>query len=177
MTKDVRQQNRGYLEKWRATRGDKKLRGWKHEHVQGFITKLATPHQQRNNLRTLRHFARWAKRERLIEINPTVDVEKSKIVKTGGFRVWTEAESETYVAKHPLGSKAYLASQIMACTSFRRSTRCIRAAPCAKDRRASARRDRRISAAEGLPYGRQPSDGTDLSRSGGGHCGDADGGR
>jgi integrase len=121
MTKDVRQQNRGYLEKWRATRGDKKLRGWKHEHVQGFISKLTTPHTQRNNLRALRHFTRWAKRERLLDVNPTVDIERSKIIKTGGFRVWTEAEFKTYVAKHPIGTKAYLALQIMACTSFRRS--------------------------------------------------------
>ncbi|CCE11551.1 putative Phage integrase family protein [Bradyrhizobium sp. STM 3843] len=121
MTKDVRQQNRGYLEKWRATRGDKKLRGWKHEHVQGFIGKLTTPYAQRNNLRALRHFARWAKRERLLDVDPTTDIEKAKIVKTGGFRVWTEAEFKTYVAKHPIGTKAYLALQIMACTSFRRS--------------------------------------------------------
>jgi integrase len=121
MTKEVQQQNRGYLEKWRATRGDKRLRGWKHEHVQGFISKLNTPHMQRNNLRALRHFAKWAKRERLIDVNPTVDVEKAKIIKTGGFRVWTEAEFKTYVAKHPIGTKAYLALQIMACTSFRRS--------------------------------------------------------
>src|SRR5215813_4339397 len=121
MTKDVRQQNRGYLEKWRATRGDKRLRGWKHEHVQGFISKLATPHMQRNNLRALRHFARWAKRERLLDVNPTVDIEKAKIIKTGGFRAWTEAEFNTYVAKHPIGTKAYLALQLMACTSFRRS--------------------------------------------------------
>ena len=112
---------RGYLEKWRTTRGDKKLRGWKHEHVQGFVSKLATPHMQRNNLRALRHFARWAKRERLIDINPTVDIEKAKIIKTGGFRVWTEAEVSTYVAKHRVGTKPHLAYQIMACTSFRRS--------------------------------------------------------
>jgi integrase len=121
MSKHVRQQNRGYLEKWRATRGDKKLRGWKHEHVQGFIGKLATPHMQRNNLRALRHFARWAKRERLLDVNPTVDIEKAKIIKTGGFRVWTEAEFSQYVAKHAIGSKAHLAVQLMVCTSLRRS--------------------------------------------------------
>ena len=114
MTKDVRQQNRGYLEKWRATRGDKKLRGWQHEHVQGFISKLATPHQQRNNLRALRHFARWAKRERLIDHNPTTDVEKARIVRTGGFRAWTEAEFNTYVAKHPSAPR-----RILLCKSWR----------------------------------------------------------
>ena len=121
MSTHVRQQNRGYLEKWRAARGDKKLRGWKHEHVQGFIGKLTTPHMQRNNLRALRHFARWAKRERLLDVNPTVDIERAKIIKTGGFRVWTEAEFKTYVAKHPIGTKAHLALMLMVCTAFRRS--------------------------------------------------------
>ena len=121
MAESVRQQNRGYLEKWRASRGDKKLRGWKHEHVQGFIGKLATPHMQRNNLRALRHFAKWAKRERLLDSNPTVDIEKARIVKTGGFRVWTEAEASMYVAKHAPGTRAHLAYQIMVCTSLRRS--------------------------------------------------------
>jgi hypothetical protein len=121
MTKDVRQQNRGYLEKWRATRGDKKLRGWKHEHVQGFIGKLTTPHMQRNNLRALRHFAKWAKRERLLDVNPTVDIEKAKIVKTGGFRPWEENHVAAYVAKHPVGTTAHLALMIMLCTALRRS--------------------------------------------------------
>jgi integrase len=121
MTKSVSQQNRGYLEKWRATRGDKKLRGWKHEHVQGFIGKLATPHMQRNNLRALRHFARWCKRERLLDVNPTVDIEKAKIIKTGGFRAWSEIEVDKFIARWPLGTKQHLALQIMLCLGVRRS--------------------------------------------------------
>lgn len=158
MTKDVQQQNRGYLKKWRATRGDKKLRGWKHEHVQGFIGKLATPHMQRNNLRALRHFAKWAKRENLLDVNPTVDIEKAKILKTGGFRVWTEDEFRTYVAKHPIGTKAYLALQIMACTSFRRSDAVQIGPRHVQDRRAPTRCHRRLSAAERSPHRWQSGD-------------------
>jgi integrase len=121
MTKDVRQQNRGCLERWRTDRGDRPLRELQHRHLQGYINKLATPHVRRNALRAIRHFLKFALRYHLVENDASAGVQKNKLPKTGGFRVWTEAEFKTYVAKHPIGTKAYLALQIMACTSFRRS--------------------------------------------------------
>jgi integrase len=105
----------------RIDRGDRPLRELQHRHLQGYINKLATPHVQRNALRAIRHFLKFALRYHLVENDASAGVQKNKLPKTGGFRMWTEAEVSQYVAKHPLGTKAYLALQVMLCTSLRRS--------------------------------------------------------
>jgi hypothetical protein len=40
---------------------------------------------------------------------------------TGGFRPWTEENVTTYVARHPIGTQACLAMQLMLCLSVRKS--------------------------------------------------------
>jgi integrase len=121
MTKDVKQQNRGCLERWRADRGDRPLRELQHRHLQGYINKLATPHVQRNALRAIRHFLKFALRHHLIDNDASAGVQKDKLPRTGGFRMWSESDVETYKARHPIGTKACLALQIMLCTSLRRA--------------------------------------------------------
>jgi integrase len=69
----------------------------------------------------IRHFLKFALRYHLVENDASAGVQKNKLPKTGGFRMWTEAEVSQYVAKHPLGTKAYLALQVMLCTSLRSS--------------------------------------------------------
>ena len=121
MPKDVRQQNKGLLERWRDGRGDRPLRELAHEHVQGFINKQATPTIQRNFLRAIRKFLGFCVKENLIKRDVSAGVKKGRIINTGGFRPWTEAEVDQYVARHPIGTRAYLALQIMLCLSLRRS--------------------------------------------------------
>jgi len=121
MPKDVRQQNKGLLERWRDGRGDRPMRELAHEHVQGFINKQATPTVQRNFLRAIRKFLAWCVTQNLIKRDVSAGVKKGRIINTGGFRPWTEAEVEQYIKRHPIGTKAYLALQIMLCLSLRRS--------------------------------------------------------
>ena len=121
MTKDVRGQNRGYLETLADDRGDRPLRELAHKHVQGFINKQATPTIQRNVLRAIRKFLVFCVKDNLIKRDVSAGVKKSRIINTGGFRPWTEAEVDQYVARHPIGTTAYLALQIMLCLSLRRS--------------------------------------------------------
>lgn len=121
MTKDVRQQNRGCLERWRIDRGDRPLRELQHRHLQGYINKLATPHVQRNALRAIRHFLKFALKERMVDGDASAGVQKNKLPKGGGFRPWEESHVTAYMAKHPVGTTAHLALQIMLCTALRRS--------------------------------------------------------
>jgi integrase len=121
MAPDVRSQNRGYLEKWRVDRGDRPLRQLQHKHVQGYINQQATPTVQRNVLRAIRHFLKFCLRTNLIDSDASAGVVKSKIIKTGGFRPWTEEEVDKYVARWPVGTTPHLALQIMLCLSVRRS--------------------------------------------------------
>ena len=94
------------LERWRDGRGDRPCANWQHEHVQGFINKLATPTIQRNFLRAIRTFLVFASSEHLIKRDVSAGVKKGRIINTGGFRPWTEAEVDQYVAKHPIGTKS-----------------------------------------------------------------------
>jgi integrase len=100
---------RSLLERWRADRGDRPMRELRQEHLQGFINKLGSPSVQRNMIRALRHFCKFAKRAMLIDHNPAADLERAKMAKTGGFYTWSEDDVSKYEAKHPVGSKARLA--------------------------------------------------------------------
>src|SRR5262249_2850817 len=115
------QQNRGVLERWRVDRGDRSLRELQHRHLQGYISKLATPHVQRNALRAIRHFLKFCLSKNLIDSDPSAGVQKRKLPKGGGFRAWEESHVAAYIEKHPLGSTAYLALQTLLCTALRRS--------------------------------------------------------
>jgi integrase len=123
MPKDTRANNRAYLEKWRGgdDRGKRPLHQMQHKHVQAYVNKQAGFYAQRNVLRAIRCFTKFCLRTFLIDNDPAAAVVKAKKVGTGGFRAWTEAEVDKYIAKHSLGTKAHLALQIMLCTSLRRS--------------------------------------------------------
>ena len=166
MTKDVSGQNRGFLEKWRIDRGDRPLRQLQHEHVQGYINHQATPTVQRNVLRAIRHFLKFCLKHSLVDGDASAGVIKSKIIQTGGFRVWTEDDVAKYIARWPLGTTAHLALQIMLCTSLRRSDAIEIGPRHVARRRASARRARRLSADEGPAHRWPPRDGAAASRSG-----------
>jgi integrase len=121
MAKSSQGQNRGCLERWRVGRGERPLRELQHKHVQGYIGKLSTPSVQRNALRAIRPFMKFCLKQGLVSFNPSLGVEKAKMPKTGGFRAWTEDNVAQYTAKHPIGTKPYLALMIMLCLAVRRS--------------------------------------------------------
>lgn len=55
-----------------------------------------------------------------ISKNPVQMSERVKVPKTGGFHTWTEREIQQYQKRHPLGSTARLALEIMLWTGQRR---------------------------------------------------------
>lgn len=73
------------------------------------------------NLRKqLRRLFAYAKRLHWISSNPVEDTSKIKSPKSSGYHTWTEDEIRQYQERHPLGTRARLALEIMLWTGQRR---------------------------------------------------------
>jgi integrase len=70
---------------------------------------LESPSVQRNLLRAIRHFTKFAVGDGLIDVDPAIGVTRAKMPKSGGFYTWTEEDVAKFEARHPVGSTARLA--------------------------------------------------------------------
>jgi integrase len=119
------------LENFRSVDGDKHIfltvngkpvMVLKAHNLQAIINrKSIAPFAQRNLLNTLRAMFKWAVSEGKLPDDPTVGVTRPRIKsKTDGYRTWTDAEMEQYIARHPISPKAYLAFVLLRDTGVRR---------------------------------------------------------
>ena len=109
LAKSTQGPQRSLLERWRKGHGELPLRPLQSKHIQGFISKLEWPSVQRNMLRAIRHFTKFALGAGLIDNDPAIGVTRAKMTKTGGFYTWSEEDVLKFEATHPVGSKARLA--------------------------------------------------------------------
>lgn len=79
-----------------------------------------TPEAANTFVKTMRVLLDYAVTANLIERNPARDV-KMFTSKTGGIHTWTVDEVARYEARHPVGTKARLALDILLYTGLRRS--------------------------------------------------------
>jgi integrase len=100
---------RSLLERWRKDRGEFPLKLLQPGNMQSFISKLESPSVQRNMLRAIRHFTKFAKGAALIATDPAVHITRAKMIKTDGHYTWTEEDAAKFEARHPVGSMARLA--------------------------------------------------------------------
>jgi len=79
-----------------------------HRYLQAIVNKKSiTPFAQRNLLNTLRAMFRWAVSEGKSPDDPTIGVTRQRLKKkTEGYRTWTEAHIEQFIARHPIGTKS-----------------------------------------------------------------------
>ena len=83
--------------------------------------KSITPFAQRNLLNTLRAMFKWAVSEGKLPDDPTQGVTRQRLKNTTeGYRTWTDAEIDQFIARHPIGTKAYLALRLLLDTGVRR---------------------------------------------------------
>lgn len=80
----------------------------------------STPAAANNFLKTMRALFRWAKEERLVDVDPARDVKFIK-TKTKGFTPWTMDDIAAYRAHWPLGTRERLALELLINTGLRRS--------------------------------------------------------
>jgi len=84
--------------------------------------KAATPSAANHRLSNLRVIFNWAmeERSRIVKTNPVVGVKPLQTKKDGGWHTWTEEEIDRYEKRHPTGTMARLALDLMLYTGARR---------------------------------------------------------
>jgi integrase len=87
--------------------------------IDGRERRAKTPSQANNFLNTMRSLFRWAV-ENDLATDPTVGVKDVRRPRSGGFRMWTEAEIECFERRWPVGTRERLALVIFLCTGLRR---------------------------------------------------------
>ena len=127
---ETQRTRRNILENFRVAHGDKRIyRTETHgrrvllltrEHMQRIVNEKAdTPFAQRNFLNTLRALFRWAVAEGRVPDDPTLGVTRQQI-KSTGYRTWSEDDIEQYKKRHPVGTMARLAIELLLSTAARR---------------------------------------------------------
>ncbi|MEZ5822302.1 MAG: tyrosine-type recombinase/integrase [Xanthobacteraceae bacterium] len=81
--------------------------------------KAQTPAAANQRVKALRALFSWANEAEETTVNPTLGVKKLKY-RSEGHHTWTEGEIEQYYNRHPLGSKARLALDLLRYTTGRR---------------------------------------------------------
>jgi integrase len=110
---------RGIIERFRAEHGAKPAALVKTRHIDRILEKMADRPAAANNLRkVLKRMFRLAVKLELRPDNPATETDAYKAGK--GFHTWTEEEIDQYRTRHPLGSKARLALELLLNTAARR---------------------------------------------------------
>jgi integrase len=120
--KSSTQRDRRYiLEHFRAEHGKKPVVRVEHQHVAAIIAAKANTPEAANSLRkVLRHLFQHAIDIQMRTSNPVAGVKKFK-GSSDGIHTWAEDEVPRFAARHPIGSRAYLALMLLLCTGQRRS--------------------------------------------------------
>ena len=117
----TRRTDRNILEAIRLLHGDKRIALIEKRHIEAMIAeKAGKPSAQRNLLRVLRVLLAFAVGEKLLRDNPTLGI-KLDPIKTNGYHSWTEDELRQFEQRHPIGTKARLALDLLLYTAERRT--------------------------------------------------------
>ena len=128
---ETQRTRRHILEKFREAHGAKRIfsvlpNGQRKmvltpEAVQRMVNgKASTPFAQRNFLNTLKALFKWAVSEGRVPENPTLGVTRQQ-AKTLGYPTWSESDINQFKQRHPLGTMARLALELLLATAARRS--------------------------------------------------------
>lgn len=110
----------GVLAKFCQEHGHRPVAGFERKHAEVILGAMSDRPQAANNLmKRLRMLLNFAADIGWISINPMAKMTGYQ-TQGEGFHTWTEAEIEQYIARHPPGTKAYLALMLMLCTGQRK---------------------------------------------------------
>ncbi|SIR06376.1 Site-specific recombinase XerD [Rhizobium sp. RU35A] len=117
----TKQTYRRIIETFRVKHGSRLVRDLRREHLKILLGNMADRPQAANRLLSLlKIMLDHALDNGWIAVNPAAGVRGFK-KKTDGFHTWTETEIATYEARHPEGTKARLALNLLLYTAQRRS--------------------------------------------------------
>jgi site-specific recombinase XerD len=127
---ETQRTRRNILENFREAHGDKRIYRTEangrrvmmltREHMQRIVNeKAGTPFAQRNFLHTMRAMFHWAVAEGRVPDDSMLGVTRQK-TKSTGYPTWSESDIEQYRKRHPLGTMARLALELLLATAARR---------------------------------------------------------
>ncbi len=110
---------RGVIERWRPKYGKAMVRDLQAKHVEAMMAEML-PHRTAANMlrKRLNALMRFAIRQGMATTNPITATKPYK-VDGDGFHTWTEDEIAAYEARHPVGTTARLALDLMLWTGQR----------------------------------------------------------
>jgi integrase len=112
---------RNVIERFREEHGKKPIARLGRAHIKEIIgRKSATPEAANNLLKVLRVLLRHAVEIDMVETNPAIDVRRYAS-KGEGIHTWTAREVAQFEMRHPVGSRARLALELLLNTGQRRS--------------------------------------------------------
>jgi integrase len=112
---------RNILERFRREHGHRPLKDLKAIHIRTILGAMAKQPESANGLlKVLRAVLDHAVAVGLLASNAALGVKPYRSRNAGGYPTWTEEEIAQFKAKHPLGSKAYLAFALALYTGQRR---------------------------------------------------------
>jgi integrase len=116
----TRQQRESFLAQIIASAGNRPVSAITAAVVKaGRDRRAKTPAQARHFLETLRGLYRWAREERLVRIDPTVDVKLPSKSKEG-YPPWTEEDVAAYEARWQIGTRERVWLDVLLYTGLRR---------------------------------------------------------
>ncbi|MEM8822437.1 MAG: tyrosine-type recombinase/integrase [Pseudomonadota bacterium] len=112
---------RSVMEPFSEQHGEKPVAAMQREHVKAIVAKLADrPSASNNWLKAIKILMRHAIEVGMRRDDPTVGLRKMR-TGSSGYRTWTEEEIEQFYSRHPLGSRARLALDLLLHTGQRRA--------------------------------------------------------
>lgn len=110
---------RGVIERWRPKYGNAKVRDLQARHIADMMAEML-PHRTAANMlrKRLRALMDFAIRQGMAQSNP-VAATKPYRIESEGFHTWSEDEIAQYQDRHPIGTKARLALDLMLWTGQR----------------------------------------------------------
>ena len=120
LARSTQQNRRAILERFRNDHGDKRI-ALMHTQALQAIVSGRKPAPQRNFTKAMRGFLDHCIALGMIKIDPLIGIKRAKMKKTGGFHTWSEEEIAQYRKRHPSGTKARLALELLLQTGHARS--------------------------------------------------------
>jgi integrase len=88
---------------------------------EGRDRRAKTPDAANRFIKTLSPLFKFAVERQFLSANPCASVAKLKVRNTGGFKTWTAEDVKAFEDRHPIGTKARLAFDLLRYTGLRRS--------------------------------------------------------
>lgn len=122
----TRAMRRAILDRFREAHGDKRIALLTPRAVRKIIEERPSHDAQKNFLKSLRGLIGFCLRDDLMSSDPTAGLKLARpLQRSSGHMTWCEEQIEQYRAKHPLGTRARVAIELLLNVAARRQDACL----------------------------------------------------